>query len=76
MARRVKHDAYVVLRLVLGRIGGDAIAAGILAPVRTYESAGTRAAEAVGFEAIGRVTLLVRDVRARIAQPAMVPAIR
>jgi hypothetical protein len=61
---------------VLGRLGDDAIAAGILAPVRTYESAGTRAAEAAGFEPLGRVTLLVREVRAQVRQPAMVPAIR
>ena len=67
-------DGARFLRLVLGRIGNDAIAAGILAPVRTYESAGTRAAEAVGFEPIGRVTLLVRDVRAQVREPAMVPA--
>ena len=58
------------------RIGREAIAAGILAPVRTYESAGTRAAQDSGFEPIGRVTLLVREVRAQVREPAMVPAIR
>jgi hypothetical protein len=42
--------------------------------VRTYESAGMRAADATGFEPIGRVTLLVREVRAQVRQPAMVPA--
>ena len=68
-------DGARFLRAVLGRIGGDGLAAGILAPVRTYESAGTRAAEAAGFEPIGRVTLLVREVRAQIRQPALVPAI-
>lgn len=61
------------LAAVLARIGPDATAAGILSPVRTYESAGTRAAEATGFEPIGRVTLLVREVRAQVRQPAMVP---
>jgi hypothetical protein len=69
-------DGARFLRAVLARIGAEAIAAGILAPVRTYESAGTRAAEAAGFEAIGRVTLLVREVRAQVRQPVMVPAIR
>jgi hypothetical protein len=44
--------------------------------VRTYEAAGTRAASDSGFEAIGRVTMLVRDVRAQVRQPAMVPATR
>jgi hypothetical protein len=67
-------DGAGFLDAVLARIGGDAIAAGILSPVRTYESAGTRAAEAAGFEPIGRVTLLVREVRARVRQPVLVPA--
>jgi hypothetical protein len=44
--------------------------------VRTYESSGMRAAEAAGFGPIGKVTLLVREVRAQVRQPAMVPAIR
>ena len=33
-----------------------------------------RAAAAMGFEPIGRVTLLVGEVRATVRQPAMVPA--
>lgn len=69
-------DGAGFLRAALARVGPDAVGAGILSPVRTYESAGTRAAEAAGFEPIGRVTLLVREVRARVRQPALVPAIR
>ena len=69
-------DGVRFLRAVLNRIGGEAIAAGILAPVRTYESAGTRAAQDSGFEPIGRVTLLVREVRAQVREPVMVPATR
>ena len=69
-------DGAAFLGSVLARMGGDALGAGILSPVRTYESSGTRAAEAAGFEPIGRVTLLVREVRAHVRQPAMVPAIR
>jgi hypothetical protein len=69
-------DGAAFLGAVLARIGSDAMGAGILSPVRTYESSGMRAAEAVGFEPIGRVTLLVREVRAQVRQPAMVPAIR
>jgi len=69
-------DGVRFLRAVLGRVGVDAIGAGILAPVRTYEAAGMRAAEDVGFEPVGRVTLLVREVRAQVRQPAMVPAVR
>jgi hypothetical protein len=68
-------DGAGFLGAVLSAMGGDALAAGILSPVRTYESAGMRTAIATGFEPIGRVTLLVRDVRARVRQPALVPAI-
>jgi hypothetical protein len=66
-------DGAAFLRSVLARMGAEAIGAGILAPVRTYESAGARTAEAAGFEPIGRVTMLVREVRAQVRQPAMVP---
>ena len=65
-------DGASFLRAALMRMG-DAIGAGILSPVRTYESAGARAASSVGFEPIGRVTLLVREVRAQVREPAMVP---
>ena len=66
-------DGAGFLRAVLARMGDEAMAAGILSPVRTYESTGTRAAGAVGFEPIGRVTLLVREVRALVRQPALMP---
>lgn len=68
-------DGVGFLRACLLAMGSEAPAAGILAPVRTYEAAGMRAAAAAGFEPIGRVTLLVREVRAQVRQPAMVPAI-
>jgi hypothetical protein len=61
---------------VLAVMGPEALAAGILAPVRTYEATGLRAAADTGFEPIGRVTLLVREVRSTVRQPAMVPAIQ
>ena len=67
-------DGAAFLLAVLRGPAREAAAAGILAPVRTYESAGLHAATAVGFEPIGRVTLLVREVRATVRQPAMVPA--
>ncbi|CAN5223996.1 hypothetical protein BH23CHL9_BH23CHL9_07260 [soil metagenome] len=69
-------DGAGFVRAALVRMGSDAIGAGILSPVRTYESAGMRAAKATGFEPIGRVTLLVREVRAQVREPAMVPATR
>jgi len=68
-------DGARFLRAVLGRVGAEAIGAGILSPVRTYESSGMRAAEQTGFEPIGRVTLLVREVRALVRQPALMPVI-
>jgi hypothetical protein len=67
-------DGAAFLEAALASVSGAATAAGILAPVRTYESAGMRAASAVGFVPIGRVTMLVREVRATVRQPALVPA--
>jgi hypothetical protein len=69
-------DGGEFLRSVLAVMGAEALAAGILAPVRTYEATGLRAAADTGFEPIGRVTLLVREVRSAVRQPAMVPAIQ
>jgi hypothetical protein len=69
-------DGAGFLRAAMGALGNGVAAAGMLAPVRTYESAGLRAAGAVGFEPIGRVTMLVREVRERVRQAAMVPATR
>jgi len=66
-------DGARFLRAAFARMGADAIGAGILSPVRTYESSGMRAAEQTGFEPIGRVTLLVREVRAQVRQPALMP---
>ncbi len=68
-------DGASFLRAVLAGPAREAAAAGILAPVRTYESAGLRAATSAGFEPIGRVTLLVREVREQVRQPAMVPVV-
>ena len=68
-------DAVQRLPAALERLGSGAASAGMLTPVRTYEAMGSHAARDAGFEPIGRVTLLVREVRAAIRQPAMVPAI-
>ncbi|HEY8772670.1 MAG TPA: hypothetical protein VIM66_05835 [Candidatus Limnocylindria bacterium] len=68
-------DGSAFLGAVLKAAGEEALGAGILAPVRTYESAGRRAAEAAGFEPVGQVSMLVREVLASVRQPAMVPAI-
>ena len=68
-------DGAAFLRAALAAAGSEAAAAGILAPVRTYESTGGQAAADAGFEPVGQVTMLVREVRAAVRQPAMVPAI-
>jgi len=68
--RRARPDVLAAIAA-----GAEALSAGILAPVRTYESAGRRAAEAAGFEPVGQVSMLVREVLASVRQPAMVPAI-
>ena len=68
-------DGSAFLSAVLAAVGGEALAAGILSPVRTYESTGRQAAEATGFEPVGQVSMLVREVRATLRQPAMVPAL-
>lgn len=68
-------DGAAVLAAVVGLLPADALAAGILAPVRTYEAAGLLAASDAGFSPVGRVTLLVREVRATARQPALVPAV-
>ena len=68
-------DGAGFLAAVLAAAGDEALAAGILSPVRTYEATGRQAAEATGFEPVGEVSMLVREVRATVRQPAMVPAI-
>lgn len=68
-------DGATFLETVLGAMNSDARAAGILSPVRTYEQAGLQAATDVGFEPVGRVTMMVREVLGRVRAPALVPAI-
>ena len=68
-------DGAAFLNAVLKAAGGDALSAGILAPVRTYEATGRSAAGAAGFEAVGQVSVLVREVLATVRQPSMVPAV-
>jgi hypothetical protein len=48
--------------------------AGVIAPVRTYESPIDRRLEDAGFGTIATVTLLMKDTLIRVAEPALVPA--
>ncbi|HTC85304.1 MAG TPA: hypothetical protein VK656_01275 [Candidatus Acidoferrum sp.] len=49
---------------------------GILAPVRTYEQPIDRVLEDHGFSTISTVTLLMKETLVRVAEPALVPAVR
>lgn len=49
---------------------------GVIAPVRTYEAPVDRQLEEEGFAAIATVTVLLKETLARIAEPALVPAVR
>jgi len=49
---------------------------GVIAAVRTYESPIDRGLEAEGFRTISSVTLLMKETMIRVAEPALVPAVR
>ena len=50
--------------------------AGVIAPVRTYEMPLDRCFEECGFTNIATVTLLMKEALVRVAEPALVPAVR
>ncbi len=49
---------------------------GVIAPVRTYEAPIDRRLEDAGFRVESTVTLLMKETVVRVAEPALVPAIR
>ncbi len=59
----------------IGR-GGSCPDNGVLAPVRTYESPIDRRLEDAGFVSLDTVTLLMKEAVVRVAEPALVPAVR
>jgi hypothetical protein len=75
-------DAGPLVRFGLGVIaarterGGQRHGQGVIAPVRTYESPLEHRLEEEGFATIATVTLLMKETLVRVAEPAMVPAIR
>jgi hypothetical protein len=86
---RPEHDPSDLIAYGLGVIGASAgheIAdrasphrhhgRGVLFPVRTYDSPLDRRAEEAGFERLATLTLLLKETLVRVAQPALVPAIR
>jgi hypothetical protein len=66
------------LGLIRARIekGGNCPDIGVLAPVRTYESPVDRRFEEAGFTTLATVTLLMKEALVRVAEPALVPAVR
>ena len=66
------------LGLLAARIGrgGSCPDNGVLAPVRTYESPIDRRLEEAGFASLETVTLLMKEAVVRVAEPALVPAVR
>jgi len=49
---------------------------GVVTAVRTYEAPLDRRLEEVGFESVAVVSLLLKETLVRVAEPALVPAIR
>ena len=66
------------LGLIHARIdrGGSCPDNGVLAPVRTYEAPVDRRLEQAGFANLATVTLLMKEAVVRVAEPALVPAVR
>ena len=66
------------LGLLAARIGkgGSCPNNGVLAPVRTYESPIDRRLEEAGFVGLDTVTLFMKEAVVRVAEPALVPAVR
>ena len=66
------------LGLIRARIerGGSCPDNGVLAPVRTYEAPVDRRLEEAGFSSLETVTLLMKEAVVRVAEPALVPAVR
>lgn len=76
---RTDADASDLIAFGLGAIAaGDGTSRpnhGVIAPVRTYEAPLDRRLEEAGFGEIAMVTLLLKETLARVADPALVPAV-
>ena len=78
---RPEHDPSDLIRFGLAVIGDRSRdshpnALGVLSAVRTYESPLDRRLEEVEFRVIATVSLLLKETLVRVAEPALVPAIR
>jgi hypothetical protein len=84
---RSDFDTTDLIRFGLGQIGEQSAAHrsggrghghdhGVVSPVRTYEAPIDGRLEDAGFDRIATVTLLLKETLVRVAEPAMVPAVR
>jgi hypothetical protein len=79
---RPESDTTQIVRYGLGLLaarvgrGGGCPDNGVLAPVRTYESPIDRRLEEAGFGVLDTVTILMKEAVVRVAEPALVPAVR
>ena len=80
------HDPTDLIRFGLAtigaRVGGERARRthghghGVMSSVRTYEAPLDRRLEEQGLSAVASITLLMKEALVRVAEPAMVPAIR
>ena len=80
---RPEHDPSDLIAFALGtitardaKVGPVGHAHDVVSPVRTYESPMDRRLEEAGFHTTARVTLLLKETLIRVAEPALVPAVR
>ncbi|HEX7492506.1 MAG TPA: hypothetical protein VF337_12465 [Candidatus Limnocylindrales bacterium] len=79
---RPETDVTQIIRYGLGLLaarvgrGGGCPDNGVLAPVRTYESPIDHRLEEAGFGILDTVTILMKEAVVRVAEPALVPAVR
>lgn len=79
---RPEVDAGPLVEFGLGVIGarmskaGSCPDCGVISPVRTYEAPIDRRLEEASFVDIATVTLLLKETLVRVAEPALVPAVR
>jgi hypothetical protein len=72
----IRHGLSVIAQRTGAARNGHRHDHGVIAPVRTYESPVDRRLEEEGFSSIATVTLLMKEALVRVAEPALVPAIR
>lgn len=83
---RPEHDPSALIRFGLGLIAqrgaggrpwdGHRHEQGVISPVRTYEAPVDRRLEESDFAPLATVSLLAKETLVRVAEPALVPAIR